>query len=76
MRFLRAMADETDFSGGAYRFRRWHGWPVFATGLYRARAVELRYADGNAVEAPLNDEIVVDVQPPATSDVPVFTAPV
>lgn len=73
-RFLRAMADTDDFFDGAYRFRRWHWWPNFAAGIYRAQKVEVQYTDGNSFEIPLNDEIVVAAAEPAATEMPVFIA--
>jgi hypothetical protein len=73
-RLLRVAADQDDFSEGAYHFRRWQWWPQFTAGLYRARAVTLSYADGNTVEVPLRDEIVVQAHELSTTAVPVFTA--
>jgi hypothetical protein len=74
VRSLRTTADETDFSDGTYHFQRFLWWPDFGAGVYRARGVQLKFADGNTVEAPLNDEIIVEAHPPAQGDLPVFTA--
>jgi|ERR1700733_4880013 len=74
VRFLRMMAGNADFSDGAYHFRRWHAWPESASGAFRARGVLLHFGDGNSVEVPVNDEIVVDIQPAATERLPVFAA--
>jgi hypothetical protein len=71
---LQTTADGSDYVDGAYRFRSWRCWPVTREGTYRARCVTLRFADGNTIEAPLSDEIVVALRPPAKADLPIFTA--
>jgi hypothetical protein len=73
-RCLRTTADDTDYSAGAYRFRHWHWWPQEEAGIYRARAVTATYADGNSISIPLNDDIVVDVQPLDPTSLPGFSA--
>ncbi|HEY0393907.1 MAG TPA: hypothetical protein VGD01_05385 [Candidatus Elarobacter sp.] len=72
-RMLRTTADESDYVDGAYHFHRWHWWPEIAAGTYRARGVRLRYADGNAIEAPLDAEVVVEVLPLTAAALPVFS---
>ncbi|MDB5073769.1 MAG: hypothetical protein JWM87_4880 [Candidatus Eremiobacteraeota bacterium] len=69
---LRTMATETDFLDGAYHFRRFLWWPDCGAGVYRARGVQLKFADGNSVEAPLSDEIVVEAL--GMTGLPAFTA--
>jgi hypothetical protein len=73
-RLLRSTAEDSDYAGGAYHFHRWHWWPSAGAGTYRARAVRLRFADGNTVDAPLDDDIVVEAKPLAPTGVPSFTA--
>ena len=72
VRSLRTIATETDFFDGAYHFQRFLWWPDVGAGVYRARGVQLKLADGNKVEAPLGDEIVVEAL--RINDLPVFTA--
>ncbi|HEV3087866.1 MAG TPA: hypothetical protein VGX96_11630 [Candidatus Elarobacter sp.] len=74
IRILQMTAGASDYFDGAYHFRRWHSWPSTAIGAYRARGVTLRFSGGGAVEAPLSDEIIVDVRPAAADELPFFSA--
>lgn len=73
LRALHMTADDNDYFDGAYHFRRWSTYPDTAVGTYRIRGVTLRFPDGHRVEAPLTDDVIVEVRAPAAEELPVFS---
>jgi hypothetical protein len=68
-------ATDRDYLAGAYHLRV-NEYGLRTPGSYRAREIELKYANGATVLAPVRDAIVakvLEVQPPA-EPAPVFTA--
>jgi hypothetical protein len=73
LRFFHMTAGESDYFDGAYHFQRWRMWPHTAVGTYRGRGLTLRFRDGNCVEAPLADDVTVEVRAPAAEELPAFS---
>ncbi len=67
-------ATDRDYLAGAYHLRV-NEYGYRSPGSYRAREIELKYANGATVLAPVRDTIVAKVfeVPPPAEPVPAFT---